>query len=141
MFTRPLIVVATSLFAVSCGGAPADDEAVTSTPEASPPPIGALRGIPLMPESRVTGLSGSGEAAEATTYTVVTPDSAASWYRRALLARGWDLVGDARLPDGSRTLHAKAPSGRPVWVIVRRAEQGEGSVVSVIGTPLDTTAN
>ena len=49
---------------------------------------------------------------------------------------GWDITGDAVMPDGAITLHAQR-EGAPLWVIVRRVDAG--SEFSVIGAAPDTS--
>ena len=141
MFTRLLTGLALVAVVASCGDRSAEDQTAAAPPPPERPAYGALRGFPWMPGSHVSAVTGSAETLEATVQHVASPDSVVRWYRRALLERGWDVVGDTRLPDGTYNLHAKAPSGQPVWVMVRPAPQGGGSAVSVIGAVPDSTAN
>jgi hypothetical protein len=109
---------------------------------ANPPPDSLLRkvfaGIPLMPGGAVGNVTGEGDAAQAMLRAARPPDSVATWYRRELLARGWTIVSDARGRDGTVTLHATDPGGRPIWLLISRDAPGAGTLMTVVGAVPDT---
>ena len=102
----------------------------------SAPPVAALFAVPVLPGATVVAATGTSEAVSTTLRSPATPDSAAAWYRRALLARGWRLVSDQKSADGSLTIHAER-SGPPIWIIVHG--RSGGSELQVIGAIVDTT--
>lgn len=123
---------------VACGpDAPgAGEEAAETGPTNIP--IYLLEGLPILPGSQVVSTGGSATTVETVTRTGVAPDTAASWYRRALIRDGWELLGDVRQPDGTVNLHARAADGQPVWLMIGKA-QGPGSIVSVIAAVPDSS--
>ena len=105
----------------------------------SAPPVQVLVAVPVLPHAKVISATGTSEAVSTTLSAPYPPDSSAAWYRRALLARGWRLVGDQRAGDGSLTIHAER-QGPPLWIIVRKGPGG-GSELQVIGAIVDTTTH
>lgn len=118
-----------------CGGEPSDDTAVRSDSLARV----ALRGIPLVPGGEIADLAGTGEAGQVTLRVAQPRDSVAAWYRRTLIARGWRIVSDARIPGGDLTLHATDTTGRAVWLIMA-GDPGGRTLVTVIGAAPDPAA-
>lgn len=81
---------------------------------------------------------GSADAVETVFRAEAVPDTVAAWYRRALIAGGWHIVGDTRARDGVITLYAER-QGPPLWVIIRPGPGGRGTEYSLIGVLPDTT--
>ncbi len=109
------------LAAAACGGA--EQARVSST---------VLKGVAIMPRSVPTSAANGAEAAETVFRTGAVPDSVAAWYRRWFVAHGWEISGDARMPDGSLTLHAEKP-GRLLWIMIQPGSDHVGSSYSVVG--------
>jgi hypothetical protein len=98
-----------------------------------------MQGAPLyLPADRIA-TRGSAEALENVFWSESAPDSIAAWYRWMLDRQGWQIVGDARMPDGSVTIHAER-DGPPFWVIIRPHPTGSGTEFSVIGALRDSAA-
>jgi hypothetical protein len=106
-------------------------------PPAGTPPdstvLYAFRGVPFMYGAKFLETSHSGDAAQTRLLIDVTPDSVANFYRAGLLRRGWQLVNDARAPDGTITIHARSADRRPVWLVIQRNPAGPGTILSVVG--------
>ncbi|MGD8726216.1 MAG: hypothetical protein PVH40_01160 [Gemmatimonadales bacterium] len=105
--------------------------------EPSQPSQDVMRSAPLYQPSTMVARRGSAETLELVFHSPSAPDSVASWYRDRVLAMGWDIIGDAIMPDGAVSLHVQR-DGPPLWVIIRSGE--EGSEFSLIGAAPDTTA-
>jgi len=108
----------------------------SSEEEPTRPSQDVMRGAPLYPASAFIERRGSAETLEYVFRSPHAADSVASWYRRRTTALGWDISGDAVLPDGAITLHFQR-DGAPLWVIVRHADAG--SEFSLIGAAPDTS--
>jgi len=108
-------------------------------PEREPDrPVGdVMQGAPLFLPARLVSTSGSAESVEFLYASPIRADSVAAWYRNAFDDRGWDVVGDVTMADGSISLHV-ARQGPPLWVIIRAAQAGQGSEFSLIGAVRDT---
>lgn len=92
-----------------------------------------------MPGSRRVSEVATEDAVEQA-YRIAAPaDSVAAWYRRELAAREWRLTGDARLPDGTITLHAQR-AGPPLWLLIRGDTGGRWSEYSMVGAQADSAA-
>ncbi len=89
--------------------------------------------------ARMHDVRGSTETSSLVFRTEVRPDSVAQWYRRAIVERGWDIIGDVTGGDGTITLHV-GREGPPLWVIIQARPDDAGSEFSVIGAAPDTTA-
>ncbi len=96
-----------------------------------------LRGVPIVPLSTVLSSSGTESAMQSRMFTPFDTDSVATWYRRELTARGWQIVGDMKSADGSINLHASR-DGPPLWIILRPYEGRPGTEYTIIGAVLDT---
>jgi hypothetical protein len=131
----PACVLLVLLAACGSDKRPAD---TTAARRDSAPPIQVLVAVPVLPGAKAVAATGTPEAVSTTLRSEMTPDAAAQWYRRALLAAGWRLVSDQRATDGTFTIHAER-DGPPVWIIVRRGPGGRGSDLDVIGAVVDTT--
>lgn len=130
------VIALAGLLLAACG--PEPRPADVGVRRDSAPPVQVLVAVPVLPGSKVVAASGTAEAVSTTLRAPYPPDSSAAWYRRALLAGGWRLVGDQRMPDGSLTMHAER-EGPPVWILVHAGPGGKGSELQVIGAIVDTT--
>jgi hypothetical protein len=122
------------LAAAACGPEPRPADVAGHRDPA--PPIQVLVAVPVLPGAKVVSATGTADAVATTLRSELSADSSAAWYRRALLAGGWRLVGDQKAPDGSLTIHAER-AGPPVWILVHPA--GTGSELQVVGAVMDTT--
>lgn len=102
-------------------------------PEERPPSPEMFAGLPLLRGARIT--AGSGEAAEAVATTQAPADSMARYYRSVFIERRWTIRGDATAPDGSVTLHAASPEGRPIWVTIRPVSPTSSEVSVIASAP------
>jgi hypothetical protein len=125
MRTLTVLAVLWSLLGAACGGDPDPRESAGAV-------LRALGGVPLYPRAGISDVSGEGEAARATLHIPVSPDSAAAWYRRTLINRGWTMVSDVTARDSVTTIHATY-QGRPIWLLFSRDARSPGSLVTVIG--------
>ena len=121
----------------ACGPEPRPADVSGAVRRDSAPPVQVLVAVPVLPNAKVVAATGTSETVSTTLRSPYSPDSSAAWYRRALLAKGWRLVGDQRANDGSLTIHAER-EGPPLWIIVRKAPGG--SELQVIGAIVDTSA-
>ena len=80
-------------------------------------PVQALLGIPVPPDAEPLGSRGTANSIEVTLGIDLAPDSLANVYRALLLAEGWDIRADTRLPEGGINLHAVSGT-QPVWVLI-----------------------
>jgi len=100
-------------------------------------PTHALGGIPVPPTAAAVSTSGTGNSIEISLIEEMSADSVAEYYRRHLLALGWELRVDARLPDGGTSIHAVLGE-RPVWVMIY-PRSPSGSRFNVIAGVRDST--
>lgn len=96
-------------------------------------------GTPVFRPSNRVAQTTTDRTIETVFRTQVAPDSVAKWYRSRLLQAGWEIRGDARMPDGSIALHAVHSDRPPLWVTIRRGDAEGSTEYSVIGAAPDTT--
>lgn len=124
-------VVAAALLALS---------ACRSEPErVEPPSLGeALPSLPLPPGAKLISSGGSVDAAQLVLQTPAPAEGVAEYYRGAMSAPGWRLIGDTKDSTGAYTLYGEGPT-RPMWVRVRTL--GSGTEVTITGAVpgMDTT--
>jgi len=121
---------------LSLAGCTPDDD--TDQPER--PSQDVMLGAPLYVGATAIGSRGSAETLEYLFRTPTPPDSLAAWYRERVLALGWDIAGDAALPNGGTSLYVTR-EGTPLWIIINPAEYGTGSEFSLIGAAPDTSTS
>jgi len=102
----------------------------------------ALPNIPLPPDAQYVGGAAGPDALQLTLSTPAEPTVVADYYRGVFKTGTWKLVNDAKDAEGAIVLlaHQKGP---PMWVRVRKAEGGRGSIVELSGavvTARDTAA-
>lgn len=95
-----------------------------------------LRGTLAYPQSTVVSLAAGDDAAEATLSTPSSPEAVADWYRQVLRVNGWELKQDAPGAGGDVTIYAER-AGRPLWITVRRAADGPGTLYTLIGAAIE----
>ena len=114
--------------------------ACRSEPErVEPPSLGeALPSLPLPPNAKLISSGGSADAAQLVLQTPAPVDGVAEYYRSAMSAPGWRLLGDTKDSAGAYTLYGEGPT-RPMWVRVRSL--GSGTEVTITGAVpgMDTT--
>lgn len=135
--TLSLLAVLAAL-AAACGGEAPRDEADEGPPQSLR--IGMI-GTPVFRPSERISQTLSANTIETVFRTAVAVDSVASWYRFVLIEGGWDIVGDARLPDSSIALHARQEGKPPIWITVRRGGPAGTSEFSIIGAAADAEAS
>jgi hypothetical protein len=128
LYTRtalPLLVLALA----ACQSEVAEEEPAQPTQD-------VMRYAPVYQPATMIGRRGSAETLEWVFRSPTAADSVASWYRNRITAMGWDISGDAAMPDGAVTLHAQRDDA-PLWVIIRASDTG--SEFSLIGAAPDTS--
>lgn len=125
------LFLCTALVLGACGEQPPVDR---SGDEPMPSPE-VFAGLPVLPGARM--VAGTSSAAEAVVSVPVSADSVARFYRAIFGQRDWAIRGDATAPDGSVTLHAASPEGRPVWIMIRpvSATSAEVSLIASVPAP------
>ncbi|MGD2135959.1 MAG: hypothetical protein PVF27_07360 [Gemmatimonadales bacterium] len=125
------------MLAAACGAEPQGDE-----PGERPPRsllIGMI-GTPVFRPSERIAQTLSADALETVFRSDASLETVAAWYRTVLIRSGWDIVGDARLPDSSVALHARQEGKPPIWITIRPGALAGTSQFSIIGAAPDTTA-
>lgn len=123
MFRLPRIVLALSLAFTACGR----DEA----PE-SPKLAEVMPNVPLPPQATFVSRSGGADAVQLTVRSPARADVVAAYYRELFKRQGWRLVNDAKDQEGAVVFFAEQ-DGPPLWVRIRNADDGRGSLVDLAG--------
>jgi hypothetical protein len=92
----------------------------------------ALPNLPLPPQASFVSRAGGPDALQITVRSPARADSVAMYYRQVFKGGNWRLVNDAKDAEGATVLFA-AQHGPPLWVRIRSAEDGQGSVVELSG--------
>jgi hypothetical protein len=92
----------------------------------------ALPNLPLPPQPTFVSRAGGPDALQLTVRSPASADSVATYYRQVLKQGKWRLVNDAKDADGATVLLAQQ-NGPPLWVRIRKAEDGPGSVIELSG--------
>ena len=95
----------------------------------------ALPNIPLPPAAKFVGRSGGPDALQITVRSPAGPDAVANYYRGVFKSGNWKLVNDAKDAEGATVLFAQQ-DGPPLWVRIRPADDGAGTVVELSGAVL-----
>ena len=101
-------------------------------PPAERPDQDVMRGAPVYLPARAIEQRTTAEAAETEFRSPDPVATVADWYRDQIDARGWNLVGDVPSADGGVVLHVEREDP-PLWIVIRPAENGEGTIFSLIG--------
>lgn len=95
----------------------------------------ALPNIPLPPQASFVGRSGGPDALQVTVRSPAGADAVAKYYRGVFKTGNWKLVNDAKDSEGATVLFAQQ-NGPPLWVRIRPAAEGGGSIVELSGAVL-----
>ncbi|HET9039965.1 MAG TPA: hypothetical protein VFN40_07335 [Gemmatimonadales bacterium] len=95
----------------------------------------ALPNIPLPPAAKFIGRTGGPDALQVTVRSPAGADEVANYYRGVFKTGNWKLVNDAKDAEGATVLFAQQ-NGPPLWVRIRPAEDGAGTVVELSGAVL-----
>jgi hypothetical protein len=98
----------------------------------------ALPNLPLPPQASFVGRAGGPDALQITVRSPASPDSVAMYYRQIFKRDNWRLVNEAKDAEGATVLFA-AQNGPPLWVRIRNAEDGPGTVVELSGAVVKQT--
>ena len=102
----------------------------------------ALPNLPLPPGASFVDRAGGPDALQVTVRSPARADAVEAYYRRVFKQGGWRLVNDAKDAEGATVLFAQQ-NGPPLWVRIRNAEDGRGSLIELSGAVMakpDTTA-
>jgi hypothetical protein len=102
----------------------------------------ALPNLPLPPQASFVGRAGGPDALQITVRSPARADVVAAYYRQVFQRGGWRLVNDAKDSEGATVLFAQQ-KGPPLWVRIRNAEDGRGTLVDLSGAVMpkaDTAA-
>ena len=106
--------------------------ACADKPPKSPTLSEALPNVPLPPDASFVGRSGGSDALQLTVRSPDAVDAVAAYYRQLLSKSPWRLVNDAKDAEGAVVLFAQQ-DGPPLWVRIRTAEDGKGTLVDISG--------
>ena len=121
---RPSIL----LFAVSLAAAACARDSEPKTPKFSE----VMPNVPLPPNATFVSKSGGVDALQLTVRSPARTEAVADYYRRLFKKDGWRLVNDAKDQDGAVVFFAEQ-NGPPLWVRIRKAEDGQGTLVDLAG--------
>jgi len=123
MFRPTILVLLLFLAAAACGR--------DSQPK--PPKLSeVMPNVPLPPNATFVSKSGGEDAVQITVRSPMRAEIVAEYYRHLLTRNGWRLVNDAKDQDGAVVLFAEQ-NGPPLWVRIRSAEDGNGTLVDLAG--------
>jgi len=123
MFPLPRILFAGLLVLAACGRADAP----------KPPNLAeVLPNVPLPPQPTFVSRSGGADALQLTVRSPAAADEVTSYYRQFFKKTGWRLVNEAKDREGAVVFFVEQ-DGPPLWVRVRKAEDGQGSLVEIAG--------
>jgi hypothetical protein len=91
--------------------------------------------LPLPPEASLVSRAGGPDVLQLTFRSTESPDQVAAYYRKLFKQGGWKLVNDAKDPEGVVALLAER-KGQPLWVRIRKSDDGHSSVVELAGAVL-----
>jgi hypothetical protein len=119
-----MIMLVLSLALVSCKR----DEAPPKSPELAE----VMPNVPMPPQPTFVSRSGGADAVQLTVRSPARADAVAAYYRDVFKRNGWRLVNDAKDRDGAVVILAQQ-DGPPLWVRIRNAEDGQGSLIDLTG--------
>jgi hypothetical protein len=123
MFRPSILVLVLALSGAACGH--------DSTPK-SPQFSEVLPNLPLPPNATFVSKSGGVDALQITVRSPVRVEEVADYYRHLFKTKGWRLINDAKDQEGAVVFFAEQ-NGPPLWVRVRSAEDGNGTLVDLTG--------
>lgn len=92
----------------------------------------ALPNLPLPPDATFVDRAGGPDALQITVRSPARADVVEAYYREVFARSGWRLVNDAKDSEGAIVLFAQQ-EGPPLWVRIRNAPDGRGSLVELSG--------
>jgi hypothetical protein len=122
MIPPTIRVLALTLALVGCGD---------SAPK-SPRVADVFPTLPLPPQPTLVSRSGGSEALQLTVRSPYKADAIAAYYRALFKTGSWQLVNDARDPEGAVVLLARQ-KGPPLWVRIRSTEDSTAALVELSG--------
>jgi hypothetical protein len=129
MSPLPILMFALCLGAAACGG----------DPRPEPPKFAeVMPNVPLPPQATFVSKSGGADALQLTVRSPARADVVAAFYREKFKRDGWRLVNDARDREGAVVFFAEQ-DGPPLWVRIRNAEDGRGTLVEITGARVTRT--
>ena len=132
MFPLQRIVLAGALALAACGGGDAP----------KPPNLAeVLPNVPLPPQPTFVSRSSGVDVLQLTVRSPAAANVVASYYRQLFKETGWRLVNEAKDQEGAVIFFVEQ-DGPPLWVRIRNADDGQGSLVEIAGARLarkDTT--
>jgi hypothetical protein len=91
-----------------------------------------LPNLPLPPQASLVRRDGSADALKITLRSTAKVEVIEAYYRDVLTRNGWRLVNDARDREGATVLLAER-DGPPLWVRIRRTDDGVATLVELAG--------
>lgn len=88
--------------------------------------------LPLPPQPTFVSRAGGADALQLTVRSPAGPDAVASYYRQLFKKGGWRLVNEAKDNEGAVVFFVEQ-DGPPLWVRVRKGDDGHGSLVEISG--------
>jgi hypothetical protein len=110
-------------------------ESGDSKPPTPPKFLKAFSNLPLPPSPEIVSRTGSADALQVTLYSPAGEDVVIEYYRNVLSRRPWQLVSDAKNPDGSTALYAEH-NGPPLWVRIWKLGD-RGTMVELTGAVVE----
>jgi hypothetical protein len=91
--------------------------------------------LPLPPEASFVSRAGGPDALQFTFRSPAPADQVTAYYRKLFKQGGWKLVNDFNDTEGVVVLLAQQ-KGPPLWVRIRKSDDGQGTVVEIAGAVL-----
>jgi hypothetical protein len=98
----------------------------------TPPVDEVLPNLPLPPEPTLVERRGGSDALQITVRSPASVEQVSAYYRKVLTSGNWKLVSDAKDSEGATVLLAEQ-KGPPLWVRIKDAGQGGGTLVQIAG--------
>ena len=131
MFRPSILVLVLALGGAACG----------RDSEPKPPKFAeVMPNVPLPPNPTLVSKSGGVDALQLTVRSPERVEAVEAYYRHLFKTGGWRLVNDAKDQDGAVVLFAEQ-NGPPLWVRIRSAEDGNGTLVDLAGARLPPTSD
>jgi hypothetical protein len=120
---------------VACGSEPKNEQ--PKLPDA----MAVFPNLPFPPDAKLISRAGSADALQITFKSSRDTAQVAAYYRSMLTAGNWRLISDTKNRDGTLVLYAEQ-KGPPLWVRIRKAPDGPGTMVELTGAMMtkDTTS-
>lgn len=119
-----MVMLVLSLGVAGCKG--------DAPPPKSPEFAEVFPNLPLPPQATFVSRAGGEDALQITLRSPVAVEQVESYYRKTFKEKGWRLVNDSRDGEGGIVLFVEQ-DGPPLWVRIRKAEGGSGTLVDLAG--------